>query len=348
MVCSPQLILTVDYEILGDGSGCVEHCVVKPASRLLEIADSLGAPLTFFVEVLELQAMEGVPFYAIEISKVENQLKTAFSHGHDLQLHIHPQWENATWSDNGGWNLTLDDWRIGDLPFDECLRLLNKGKLWLEELVSEERTPYQCIAFRAGGWCIQPSEEVIKALVKLNFKIDSTVAPGFRNIAKGEWSDFRNWPQKPWWRAANDICEDDGLGLYEVPIVTGSINPLNHIRTLWISRSDDDGGLAPRCQGTYQGPDGRFQAYRGKIGKLLRLGQVMLDFSTMPGKVLIGLTKQWVERYSTSDAALPIVAIAHTKNFTSRSELALSEYLAWAKKEGVVFSTYGQWLASLK
>ncbi len=347
MACSPQLILTVDYETFGDGSGCVEHCIVNPASRLLEIADYHGAPLTFFVEVLELQAMERVPFFQVEVNKVKNQLKKAVSGGHDLQLHIHPQWENATWSGNEGWELALNDWRIGDLSFDKCLRLLNKGKLWLEELVSEERTPYQCIAFRAGGWCIQPSKDVVRALLKLDFRIDSTVAPSFRNIAKGEWSDFRNWPKKPWWRTSNDVCTDEGFGLYEVPISTGSINPLNHIKTLWSLRSADGGGLAPMCQGTYQGPDGKFQAYRGKIGKLLRLGRVMLDFSTMPSKILIAITKQWIKRYSTSDAALPIVAIGHTKNFTFRSELALSEYLTWAKKEGIVFSTYGKWLASL-
>ncbi len=41
------------------------------------------------------------------------------------------------------------------------------------------------------------------------------------------------------------------------------------------------------------------------------------------------------------------MAIAHTKNFTVASERNMSEYLAWAKNEGMIFSTYGQWLEAI-
>ncbi len=53
-----HLILTVDYEVFGNGQGCLKHCVVEPASRLLRVADQFDAPVTLFAEAAELMAME--------------------------------------------------------------------------------------------------------------------------------------------------------------------------------------------------------------------------------------------------------------------------------------------------
>ncbi len=91
--------------------------------------------------------------------------------------------------------LDLSRWRIADLSDGEIRVLLKEGRTWLEDLARSRQPDYRCIAFRAGGWCIQPSERVVRTLRKLDFLIDSSVAPGMRNTTKGEWVDLYQGPE---------------------------------------------------------------------------------------------------------------------------------------------------------
>ena len=316
--------------------------MIDPADQMMCIAQDFSAPITFFVEATEFISMEVLE---ASVDSVRQQLVQAVAQGHDVQLHIHPQWEHATKLPDGIWRVANDRWRIGDLSFANTLRLLRMGKEWLEDVVNAE--DYRVLAFRAGGWCIQPSTSVIRALSGLGFLVDSTVAPSFWNIAHGEWSDFRSVPKMPYWKSDSNVCSTVSSGLWEVPIVTGRIAPCRHLRTVKSSRLHGDGALACGCRGSYRGPDGGWGRLKGKLGKVMRLGHVMLDFSTMPVDVLTDITQQWMNRYGDDTKALPLVAIAHTKNFTSASEKHLAGYLAWAKDQGLQFSTYGKWLEAL-
>ena len=53
-----KLILTADYEVFGNGSGCVKKCMVEPTIRMLDICDKYGAKLTLFVDVCEYWAFK--------------------------------------------------------------------------------------------------------------------------------------------------------------------------------------------------------------------------------------------------------------------------------------------------
>lgn len=340
-----HLILTVDYELFGNGSGDIEHCLVNPADTMVSIADKFGAKLTFFVETMEFVAMEQEPALVDEVGRVRQQLIEVMNGGrHDVQLHLHPQWASATYLDKVGWDLDMSKWRIGDIGYDNVSEYLKSGKQWLDELLIPFFPGYKCLAFRAGGWCIQPSEIVVDNLLRNDFKIESTVAPGFHNVSKGEWSDFRKAPDEPYWRVEKDICQRAEDGILEVPIVTGKIGRWRHLQSIRRLRPDSSGGLAPGCCGNYQGPDGRLQTTWGKLSKLRHLGNVMLDFSTMPVDVLIDVTRQWFDRYRGDGRQIPVVAIAHTKNFSRNSAKSLEKYMAWVSENNMEFSTYRQWL----
>ena len=273
MRSSVHLILTVDYELFGNGLGCIDRCVIDPADQMMCIAQDFSAPITFFVEVAEFISME---VWETSVDSVRRQLVQAVAQGHDAQLHVHPQWEHATELPDGTWRVDNGRWRIGDLSFENTLRLLRMGKEWLEDVVNVE--DYRVLAFRAGGWCIQPSTAVIRALSELGFLVDSTVAPGFRNIAHGEWSDFRSVPKMPYWKSDGNVCSAVSSSLWEVPIVTGRIAPWRHLRTVKSRRLYGDGALACGCRGSYRGPDGGWGRLKGKLGKVMRLGNVMLDY----------------------------------------------------------------------
>ncbi len=338
---SPHLILTVDYEVFGNGLGCISHCVLDPAERIMRIAEDFSAPITFFVDTTEFMAMEN----GLREERPGIQIMQAVSRGHDAQLHIHPQWADATYDrKTATWKVDEKRWRIGDLPWDQVHSLIQEGKNWLETKVSS--AGFLCIAFRAGGWCIQPAKTVLNALQDSGFKIDSTVAPGFWNGSRLEWNDFRQVPRLPFWPVQEDVCKAEPVGILEVPIATGRIDRIRHFRA-WRESRKIQGGFAPNCRGSYQIADDRlFERIRGKGSKLMRLGQVMLDLSTMPADILIEVTQQWINSHEgVSEIPLPIVAIAHTKNFTEASENALRVYLDWVKRSGLRFSTFQEWLA---
>ncbi|MBL3528745.1 MAG: hypothetical protein JMN27_11245 [gamma proteobacterium endosymbiont of Lamellibrachia anaximandri] len=336
-----QLILTVDYEVFGDGSGQPRPCVLGSTERILAIAESRGVPLTLFVEALEFAAMEREPACHAQSDAVRLQLTEALARGHDLQLHLHPQWWDAKLDPAGSWQLDLSRWRIGDLPFQEVAGLLEQGKVWLEELGRQQRPDYRCIAFRAGGWCIQPSALVLAALSDQGILIDSSVAPGLRNATAGEWSDFRDVPDLPFWNADQDLAAPVSRGVWEFPILTGRVARMDHLKAL------RKAGLAEGCQGSYRGPGGIAARILGRLSRLRQLGMVMLDFSTLPAPQLIEITRQWCEHFAGGPVSLPLAAIGHSKNFTASSERALTEYLDWINGQGIVGTTYPDALESI-
>jgi hypothetical protein len=343
-----HLILTVDYEVFGNGQGCLKHCVVEPTSRLLRVADQFDAPVTLFAEAAELIAMEREMGRGA-VRDVREQLGGAVLGGHDVQLHLHPQWQGAKQRHDGGWDVDFDRWRIGDLPEHETESLISAGKGWLDDVAFANTAGRSCMAFRAGNWCIQPSEVVIRSLRRQGFRVESTVVPGMRRSSQGEWSDFRSAPDLPFWRVDGDVCEASLSGLWEVPIASGRVARLKQLFAELQARKTQNSRFAPNCHGSYSirsgGPLNRVGV---NLRKLIDLGLAKLDFSTMPAQILVTITEDWMRRFNDPLWPTPIVAIAHTKNWTDRSTGHLTDFLTWARSAGIRFSTYSEWLALLK
>ena len=160
-----KIIVSIDYELFGDGSGSVKHCIVEPARKMIEIADRSGVPLTFMVEICEYWAFnkeeQGKQFPKNErpFTQITSQLSNAVMKGHDLQLHIHPQWSNYVYQKNiNRWRVDLSKWRTSSLSYKELYSILIKGKNELEKLIRPTDPQYKCLAFRAGAWSIQPAK----------------------------------------------------------------------------------------------------------------------------------------------------------------------------------------------
>ena len=341
-----HLILSIDYELFGNGSGCIEKCIVDPTERCRTIVEEHDARLSLFVETLEFGCFSQRTEIAMkeEYLKVESQLRDLMARGHNLELHIHPQWQAA---ERGieGWNLAVDKWRIGDLDLEDVRNCVQTGLRYLDRFKFLEQKP--SFVFRAGGWAIQPSETVLATLSSSNFKIDSTVAPGLYNPSTGDWYDFRHTPNLPYWRISNDVCKEDPEGeLIEVPIATEYIGAGPHIRALKESKSHDQ--FPDLCIGSYAGPNNKWQTLIGRMAKFANLGVVMLDFSTLPAWALIEVTQAYMKRFEKHDAPVPIVAIGHNKNFSRKAEENLAEYLSWANNcPALVFSDYRRWQAAM-
>lgn len=101
----------------------------------------------------------------------------SFREGHDIQLHLHPQWMNAEYQGQGVWNLR-GDWSIINYPSLQVRALLVSGKEFLETLLRKVDPAYSCVSFRAGSWCAAPSDSLFPILAELGFVFDMSIVAG--------------------------------------------------------------------------------------------------------------------------------------------------------------------------
>lgn len=224
-----SLILTLDYELYGNGSGNIYTHIIEPTERILALAGEYKAKITFFVEVVEFWRIEEewlkgntMGYKNNPIDDIRKQLQEARKQGHDIQLHIHPQWIDAEYR-NGAWSVNLADWRLGgyDKQGEYSLEnLLVKGKATLEEWIKPVDAGYECIALRAGGYNIQPSGELVKAMLAAELKVDSSIYPGGKETGTLSNYDYSSIAaDKELWQTGDELEKEGTSGIYELPIV---------------------------------------------------------------------------------------------------------------------------------
>jgi hypothetical protein len=211
-----DLVLSFDYELFGDGSGDVFEDIINPTKRILDLCEVYNIKSTIFFEAIEYIKLKmewdkgnSMGYVNNPIEAIEKQIINAALSGHDIQLHIHPQWFNAKYINNK-WEVDLNNWRLGNFNNGSkygIKSLLEEGKNSLENLIRSVIPNYKCMALRAGGYNITPSDEVYSAMKELNLKIDSSIYPG--GYENGHLSDF-DYHDVPlnldyWWVDSNDI-----------------------------------------------------------------------------------------------------------------------------------------------
>lgn len=229
-----SLILTLDYELYGNGSGNVFSNIIEPTNALLEIAQKYGVHFTFFFEVIEYWKLKeewekGNTMGYVEnpIKAIEEQLCRAYRMGHDIQLHLHPQWVDAYFG-NQSWHVNNKEWKLGtycrtgDFSLENLLR---KGKRTIAEILSPVCNDYQCIALRAGGYNVQPSFDIVRAMKKTGICIDSSIYPGGKESGTLSVYDYTAIAQdKEYWRTGDRLEIEGNSAIIELPIVAFPIS----------------------------------------------------------------------------------------------------------------------------
>ena len=169
-----KLIISLDYELFfGSKIGTVENCLIKPVERLLEVIKPYKTKLSLFVDsgfLLCLERFSGqYPQLENELDKIRNHIRSLHSAGHDIQLHIHPHWEDTIF-DGTNWVFSFDRYRLHNFNKDNISRIVGQYKHVLTDIVGDS-----VFAYRAGGWCLQPFEQLSAALAEHNIWLESTV-----------------------------------------------------------------------------------------------------------------------------------------------------------------------------
>jgi hypothetical protein len=175
-----HLALTHDWELRGDGSGDIEAIQFAPMRRLLDIYAKYGARTTIMPDVMQQVTFRHFerehPELKAAADSWDKQARNAFRQGHDIQLHLHSQWsdasyENRKWELRGEWSLLKYDRDRVALMIDEC-------KTYLETLLRPLDSNYGCVAFRGSALAIAPSAHLLSTLAAAGIEIDVSVAAG--------------------------------------------------------------------------------------------------------------------------------------------------------------------------
>src|ERR1044072_7822496 len=109
-----HLALVDDWELSGNGSGDIRQLQFEPLRRLVAIYNRLGIHGSFNAEVMQQitfrQHQDQLKELKVLSAEWDDTVRETDLHVHDIQLRIHPQWQNAEYED-GRWKLTAD-WSI--------------------------------------------------------------------------------------------------------------------------------------------------------------------------------------------------------------------------------------------
>lgn len=221
------VLLTADYELyLGKNFLSYEEILFEPTRKIINTLEKHNIPLNIFPDICSVWRHReyGLSDY---VNKFEAQLIEAIQHGHDVQLHLHPHWLNSLYRESE-WVHDLKIFKLQDYGFDgesiekySANTIIKRGKEYLESLLTKYVSDYQCIAFRAGGYCLQPDDKkLIKALLDAGITIDSTIIPNCVLKTNVNDIDFKDVPDLPNWFISDQggVKKADQYGIFEIPI----------------------------------------------------------------------------------------------------------------------------------
>lgn len=177
--------ITLDHEIwMGKNYLPLKEVLLDPTYKLVQALEDVNVRATFFTDVcLPLAFKNNNPSCELSsfICDYEKQLKYLAQCRHDIQLHIHPHWYNASIDKHGCISFNKEFYRLHNYGFSEssercAYKIISEGINYLNNTIRIENPSYKCIAYRAGGFCVQPEIDLFKALYDNGIRIDSSVA----------------------------------------------------------------------------------------------------------------------------------------------------------------------------
>ena len=322
-----EVIFTIDYEIYGSGQGRIEDLVYEPTRQLMNLFDRANAKLVVFAEAAEFEKIAEAasdPY----IGKVYQQLRDLHDNGHEIALHLHPQWCRATFKDDG-WELDYSEYNLCRLEESRIEEIIRKSIRYLRSILNDPG--YRPISFRAGNWLFQPTIATARVLAKEGLKVDSSVFKGGRQHQHG--LDYRPSVKNGyWWHFKDDVNVPDPEGiLLEIPIYTQMV-------PFWKMVTGKRIGLQKKSDLSGKRPSPMERIYhlldRARFHQPLKF-----DFCRMTLEELIRVIQSVLkEDQKTPSLYKPIVAIGHSKDMVDFN--TVSAFLNYLQKSGIKTTTF--------
>lgn len=216
-----------DYELFMGKNYVDEHeGLIRPTQKLASMLIEEQVPSTFFADVC-------CPIRYRELGKTEfpeqfdGQLKDLMQMGHDVQLHIHSNWIRAS---EVGANVVFDraTYRLHNFAnngdYAPVREIIHNGIEYLNSLLVPVNQEYRCIAYRAGGYCLQPETKLAELLYDEGMRIDSSVCCGHAHNGDGmqyNYLEYKN-PFNSYFSSEvglEERCQRPIVGgIFEIPV----------------------------------------------------------------------------------------------------------------------------------
>lgn len=224
-----NIYLTLDYELfMGVNSGSVQNCLITPTNKLIEMMDKYKIKATFFVDGCYLLRLKELKDKYEKLNQdwknITDQLSRLSSEGHDIELHIHPQWYDAKYV-KGKWVTNRKYYKLSDFSKTDAAIIFKESKSVLYNI-----TGIEPVAFRAGGYSIQ-SADYVSLFRSNNIKIDSSVLRNKKTKKTDlQFYNYSELPSKNIYRFSDNIINEKQDGEFiEASISTLRISFLKYI-----------------------------------------------------------------------------------------------------------------------
>ncbi|SDJ66703.1 polysaccharide deacetylase family protein [Microbulbifer yueqingensis] len=325
-----RILLTLDYELFfGRKVGTPEASLVTASEKLIAVLDEFGWKAVFFVDatyLLRLKKLKaGSSILKADYELVVDHIKSLEARGHQIQLHLHPHWNDSNWTKDS-WTLNTNRYRFSLWDKEAASSLISESVQELNSHLADKVTVY-----RAGGWCIQPFSHISDALYREGVVTDSTVYRGGYSKSRTHRFDFREVPEEGPWRFEDDPCTVDNSGRFlEIPISSIEVSPIFYWKfaTRRILRKD----LKDKSFG-----DGVAIA-KSKVDTLELLARKSSTVVSIDGYKASLLEKAFLQEYKRG--ANYFVVIGHPKALTNFSLGRVRRWLSAVKESGLYLETF--------
>ena len=344
-----KILLTFDYELpLGEAKD-YQHALFKPAGDLIQLANQLNVPIVLFTDICSaLRFKEWDPDrYFIPF---KNQIQGALRDGHDIQLHIHPHWMTSDYRDEAF--LPSSDYSLSNFSTEKSgftiERIITSAFQELTFLCKEADPDYECVAFRAGGYDVEPeSKRILTKLHDLGVRLESSVIKDLYLDFNFSHIDYSDTPSSSQWFISRQgpLHVPSSNDLLELPVSSRPVQ-VSDIIVRRIKKMLNSGLYKSRV---YNNRGKGFLAIQGtqsltsRIRKIFNPIVLSLDKEYLDCKDLESIVDYNIEKYKDEAHDLIVTVIGHPKSM-GNYHLGLMEQFVGKMKarfgDDVSFVTY--------
>lgn len=327
------ICITFDYELFfGNNIGTYDEVLFQPTYALIDALEKMEIPATFFADVCSIPVAK--KYHQDEyVVGFQKQIQYMKQHGQDVQLHLHPHWYNSVW-EGGRWNFSSSGYRLHEFgESGEINQIIIDGIEYLKKTIFPVDPNYECIAYRAGGFSIQPHEKLITALYDCGIRVDSSVAPHLYTKSEANFYDYRHEIEKlngcisdktEWWKD-----NKAGKNLFEIPIATVDKSPIAFLIRRILAPNTIKISLGPK-RGSYITVHHQKESKISSYYKYLK-GYNALSMDAYAAKYLYTQTRRFYKKEESDDCVIAI--IGHPKLVTDAYIENLMEYINRIKRD---------------
>jgi hypothetical protein len=328
-----ECIFTLDYEIYGNGRGALNELVREPTERLLEVFEKWGARFVNYVEVAEFEQIEAAGTDKAT-ALVNRQVREMHRAGHEIALHLHPQWYNARF-ERGEWALDYAEYNLCTLAQPRIAEIVDRAVKHLAYMAGDAQ--FRPISFRAGNWLFQPTQNAARELSRNGLRIDSSVFKG--GLQRNLKLDYRPAQRNGYyWPFSTNVNEPDPAGQWlELPIYAEMVAPWKMATSKRMGMGNNVGGGKRNGAGAARG------SLRQKLNRafdFLRPGYPLkFDFCRMTLAELTSMMGRVIALDREDPGTLkPIVAIGHSKDLNDLP--TVDAFLSYLREKNIHVATF--------